>query len=269
MAKRLFLLLLLMVSFSLTGCSPGAASPGELAGNIAIAGSTSMQPLAEKLANAFMAENPKVAITVQGGGTDAGIKSVNEDVVDIGMASRELTPEEAALKKYSLAHDGIAIVVSPQNIVNNLSKTQLKDIFAGRLTNWSAVGGANKEIHVVTREAGSGTAVTFEEYVMLGEPLTRYAILEPSSGALRQTLSDEQAIAFLSFGYLDKDVKALSLDGVTANRANMKNGTYPLVRPFYFLTGREPDGAVKAFLDFCTGAEGQKIVDAEGYLTVK
>ena len=252
---------------TLSGCLPNI---GSIEGNesIAIGGLSSMQPLAEKLAKSFMDKNPKVAITVQDGGTSAGIKEASDDIIDIGMASREILPDESSLNSYLIAKDGIAIIVSPKNMVNNLTKDQLKDIFSVKITNWSEVDGTDQEIHVATREIGSGTAATFEYVVMSGEPITKYAILEPSSGALRQVVSDEQAIAFLSFGYLDKDTKSISLDGVSATNTNINNGSYPLVRPFYLVTKGEKTGEVKRFIDFCTGSDGQLVVATEGYLKV-
>jgi phosphate transport system substrate-binding protein len=188
------------------------------------------------------------------------------------MASRILLvedlQEETYVKSHLIAKDGIAIIVSPGNQVNNLTKEQVRNIFSGKITNWIEVGGKNREIHVATREIGSGTAASFEYFMMSGEPVTKYAILEPSSGALRQVVSDEQAIAFLSFGYLDEKTKAVSLDEVSATNANIINGSYPLVRPFYLMTRGEPAGEVKEFIDFCQGPEGQSIVEAEGYLKI-
>jgi len=249
----------------LSGCSGGGL------GSITEAGSSTVQPLAEKLAEAFKAENPDVGVTIQGGGTSVGIKSCNDGTVDIGAASRELKADEPNLVKHLIARDGIAIIVHPSNTVTGLTKEQVRDIFSGSITNWSQVGGQNKSIDVVAREEGSGTRTAFEEMVMGKDALVKAdAILQPSNGAIKTAVSsDSQAIGFISFGYIDSSVKALAIDGVAATEQNAKSGSYPVVRPLYFLTKTQPTGLVKDFIDFCAGTEGQKIVAEEGYITVE
>lgn len=251
----------LVAGMLLTGCSGGAAN------TITEAGSTTVQPLAEKLAEAFKAENPDVNITIQGGGSSVGVKSCNDGTVDIGAASRELKPGEPNLVKHLVASDGIAIIVHPSNPIAGLTKEQVRGVFAGNITNWSQIGGENKEIHVIAREEGSGTRGAFEELVMGEELIKTNAILLPSNGAVRTAVSSTpQAISFVSFGYIDSSVKALVINSVAATVENAKNGSYPILRPLYFLTKTQPTGLVKAFIDFCLGPEGQSIVAEEGYI---
>jgi phosphate transport system substrate-binding protein len=252
---------LLLTALTLTGCSGGASN------TITEAGSTTVQPVAEKLAEAYKAKNPDVAITIQGGGSSVGIKSCNDGTVDIGAASRELKSTEPNLIKHLIARDGIAIVTHPSNPVTGLTKEQVRGIFSGNITKWSQVGGQNKEIHVIAREEGSGTRTAFEEMIM-GDALVKAStILLPSSGAIRTAVSsDPQAIGFISFGYIDTSVKALTINSVAATAHNASDGTYPLVRPLYFLTKTQPTGLVKEFIDFCLGTEGQSIVAEEGYI---
>lgn len=270
---------ILVLSIIFTGCSGGTtaavqpeavaiSAAGELSGTITESGSTTVQPLAEKLAGEFMAKHPEVKVVIQGGGSSVGIKATNDGTVDIGAASRELTPSDPALIKHTLAFDGIAIAVHPSNPVSNLTITQVQDIFSGKITNWSRVGGAEKAVHVAAREEGSGTRIAFEEMVMGKDTaVVKNAILQSSNGALVQVIkSDPGSIAFLSFGYLEGGVKALSIDGVAATIDNAKNGTYPVVRPLYFLTKNEPAGLVKAFIDYCTGNEARETITAEGYI---
>jgi phosphate transport system substrate-binding protein len=255
---------LLVATFLLAGCSSG----GSL-GTINENGSTTVQPLAEKLAKAFEANNPGVKVDIKGSGTAAGITSVNNGLVDIGAASRELTPADPPLVKHLLARDGIAIIVPPSNPVTNLTKDQVIAIFAGNITNWSQVGGPNKGIDVMAREEGSGTRTAFQDLVMGKELIRADATLQNSNGALKTAVSnDPQAVGFLSLGYLDSSVKALAMNGVPATEENAKNDTYPVVRPLYFLTKQPPTGIVKDFIDFCTGPDGQKIVAQEGYITI-
>jgi phosphate transport system substrate-binding protein len=167
----------------IAGCTGGAERI------ITEAGSTTVQPLAEKCAQAFMSKNPDVTITIQGGGSSVGVKSTDEGTVDIGAASRELKDSEPSLIKHLLAKDGIAIVCHPSNSVTGLTKEQVKEIYAGNITKWSDVGGPDEDIHVVAREEGSGTRAAFEEMVMGEDTLiTETAILQPSNGALRTTI---------------------------------------------------------------------------------
>jgi phosphate transport system substrate-binding protein len=248
--------------------------PAEMGGAIGLAGSTTVQPVAEKLGTAFKAANPDVQIDVQGGGSSVGVKSAGEGTVDIGMASREVKDSEIdefpSLVIHTIARDGIAIVVHPGVAVDGLTVDQVRNIFSGAITNWSEVGGPDKAIVVVSREEGSGTRAAFEEMVMDEEVIVDTAILQPSNGAVKTTVSTtEDAIGFLSFGYLDTSVKALDIDGIAATVDNAKSGAYPIVRPLNMLTDGEPEGAVKAFLDFIFSAEGQAVVEEEGYLSVK
>jgi len=289
-------LLVLALVMALVGCNPAptaaptqsiptaaptqpipTAAPARLAGSISVAGSTTVQPLAEKLAEAFSAQNPDVQIDVQGGGSSVGVKSAGQGMVDVGMASREVKQSELeeypGLKVFTIARDGIAIVTHPDVPVDGLTKEQVRDIFAGEITNWSEVGGPDKSIVVVAREEGSGTRAAFQEMVMGGDegpPIADTAVLQPSNGAVRTTVSTTpDSIGFLSFGYLDQSVKALAIDGVEATEANAAGGAYPIVRPLNMMTRYEPTGVVKAWLDFILSDAGQAIVSEEGYIPVK
>jgi phosphate transport system substrate-binding protein len=191
------------------------------------------------------------------------------------MASREIKESELTeytnLQVYTIARDGIAIVVHPAVGVEELSREQVRGIFSGEVTNWQEVGGADAPIVVVSREEGSGTRGAFEELVMGGEAqITETAILQPSNGAVRTTVSGtELSIAYVSFGYLDENVKALTIEGVAATAANAKSGEYPVVRPLNMMTNGEPEGATAGWMDFILSDAGQAIVEEEGYLAVK
>jgi phosphate transport system substrate-binding protein len=245
----------------------------ELSGTVTVAGSTTVQPLAELLAGEFMGHNPDVEVTISGGGTSVGITSVNNGTVDIGAASRDLKSGEPELVEHLLARDGIAIVVAPGNAVTALTRAQVRDIYGGVVTNWKGVGGPDHAIDVVVRESGSGTRAAFEEMVMAKpEPavaVVSTALEQNSNGGVKQVVGgDPHAIGFISFGYVDSTVRALSIDGVEATDDNAKSGTYPIVRPLYFLTKGEPEGLVKEFIEFCLSDEGQAIVADEGYISI-
>ncbi len=260
-------LLVVVALVVLAGCSSGTS------GTITEGGSTTVQPLAEKLAAAFKLDNPDVEVIIGGGGSSVGVTACNDGTVDIGAISRELKADEPQLVKHLLARDGIAIVTSPGNPVTGLTKAQVRGIFGGTITNWSEIGGPNHSITVVAREEGSGTRAAFQEMVMdKPDPavqITDKAILLPSNGSIKQTVKgDKYAIGFISMGLVDTDVKALAIDGVAATEENAKSGDYPIVRSLYFLTKEQPTGLAKDFIDYCLSSEGQAIVSDEGYISV-
>ncbi|MGC9360633.1 MAG: phosphate ABC transporter substrate-binding protein PstS family protein [Anaerolineae bacterium] len=241
------------------------------AGQISAAGSTTVQPLAQLLGEAFTAQNPDVKIDVQGGGSSVGVKSAGQGAADIGMASREIKDSELEeypdLNIFVIAYDGIAAVVHPDVPVDDLTLEQVRDVFAGKITNWSELGGPDELIVVVAREEGSGTRAAFEELVMGEELIADTALLQSSNGAVRTTVSTTPfSIGFLSFGYLDESVKALSVDGVAPTVANVKAGSYSVFRPLNMVTNGAPEGVVKAWLDWIQGEVAQAIVVEEGYI---
>jgi phosphate transport system substrate-binding protein len=266
---------LLAAVLLLVACGGGASSGIRMSGEITVAGSTTVQPLAEVLGEAFTASHPDVRITVQGGGSSVGVKSAGEGTVDVGMASRAIQDSELQefpdLRVYTIARDGIAVVTHLDVPVDNLTTDQVREIFDGQITNWSEVGGPNTSIVVVSREEGSGTRAAFEEMVMGEEAIiVDTAILQPSNGAVKTTVSTTpDSIGYLSFGYLDETVKAIAVDDVPATEENAANGSYPVVRPLNMLTKGEPGELAGAWLDFILSADGQAIVSEEGYIAVQ
>lgn len=248
-----------------------------------LAGSTTVQPLAEKLAAEFSKANAGVKIDIQGGGTSVGVTSAGDGTVDIGNASRSLKDEEKKkypnLKEFTIAWDGIAVVVNPNVKLDNLTKDHVRDIFSGKVTNFKDVGGPDAPITIVSREEGSGTRTAFEDLVMAGKdangkdvktPIFEKAILQQSNGQIRTTVATtENSIGYLSFGFLDNSVKVLKFEGIDPTVANVKNKSYKVSRPLNMLTKGEPNPLAKAFIDYILSDEGQKLVVTEGYITIK
>ena len=261
----LTILSMILAVLSLSGCSGG-----DLKGTITEDGSTTIYPVAQKLANSFMERHPNVVIKTDVGGSGVGIADVDAGKVDLGAASRDLKPTDPALNKYLLGHDGIAIVTHPSNPITKLSKDEIVKIFSGEITNWSQIGGKDSKIIVVTRETGSGTLQSFQDLVMGQTNLTPYAISEPSNGELRTYVStNPEAISFLSVGYVDNTVDVVPVAGIAPTIENCKSGKYPFVRPLYFLTKSEAKGLVNEFIKFAQSKEGQNIVVDEGYLGIR
>jgi phosphate transport system substrate-binding protein len=287
--RTLFALLAVTLIVAMSGCQQATptmeptAAPEETeevsegpSGQLQLAGSTTVQPLAEQFAEAFMAQNPDVVVEVQGGGSSVGVTSAGEGTVDIGNASRNVKDSEfeefPELQVFTVAYDGIAVVTHPDTEIPSLSIEQVQDIFAGEITNFSAVGGPDAPITVVSREEGSGTRAAFEELVMEYNDseavITENALLQQSNGQVRTTVATTpNTIGYLSFGFLDESTSAVPIDEVEPTVANVKSGDYPIFRPLNMLTNGAPGDLAQAFLDFALSAEGQEIV-AEDYVSV-
>lgn len=240
---------------------------------ISVVGSTTVQPLAELLSEAYEGINPNILVTISGGGSSVGVKSASEQSADIGMASREIKDSEIEecpeIVIHTIARDGIAIVAYPDLDVDGITMEQARAIFAGEITDWSEVGGMAGYITVAAREEGSGTRSAFEDLVMDESLITETAILQPSNGAIRTTVATTPgSIAFISFGYLDNSTKPMAIDGTLPTAENVNSGSYPVVRPLNMVTYGEPTGAVSEWLEFIVGEDGQAIVAAEGYLPI-
>jgi phosphate transport system substrate-binding protein len=293
MRRNLFVLTILIVvgAMVFSACTPDLSVETEqptateeamdsgngLSGQLQLAGSTTVQPLAEVLAEAFMADHPDVTIEVQGGGSSVGVTSAGEGTVDIGDASRNVKDSEFEefpdLQVFTIAYDGIAIVTNPDLELPSLSIDQVKAIFAGEITNYSEVGGPDAEIVVVSREEGSGTRAAFEELVMEANDseavITETALLQQSNGQVRTTVSTTpDSIGFLSFGFLDESINTVAINGIEPMVENVVNGSYSIFRPLNMLTNGTPNELAQAFLDFILSSLGQEIV-AEDYIAVK
>ena len=240
-----------------------------------IAGSTTVLPIAEECARIFMENNPGSQVYVSGGGSSHGVKSVAEDVIDIGDASRDLKDSEKEqytdLVTHAIAKDGVAIIVHPSNPINDLTITQLQGIYTGEITNWKDIGGEDIEIMVVSREGGSGTRDCFEQVVLkpIEKDVTEYAIIQDSNGKVRTTIiGSEQGIGFISLGYVNSDVKAVKLDGTEPTIENIRSNDYAISRTLWMITKGNPDGNEQAFLDFVLSDQGQNIVSEVHYIAL-
>lgn len=245
----------------LSGCSNAAGTA------TIVAGSTSVQPYAEVLAEEFMVLNPDTEIDIQGGGSSAGITAAQTHSAAIGMSSRALKDEEKSLNCIEIARDGLVLIVNPKNPIQNLTMAQIRDIYEAKITEWSQVGGVESKINIIAREEGSGTRSAFTELVMGETEITPKAIVQDSNGSVRQLVSDDpNAIGFISLGLVNDKVKALHLDGIEASRENIMNGSYSLSRPFLFVTNGEPTDLAEQFIEFTLSVEGQKLLSNEGLI---
>ena len=249
----------------------GLSAGRSRAAEVTLAGSTSVEPFAELLAERYMQSHPDgPAINVQGGGSSAGIQAALSGAADIGMASRNLTSAEVAqgLTYQPIARDAIAIVVHPSNLVSDLTLAQVRDVFDGVINDWKDLGGQEGPIVVITREEGSGTRGAFQEMVMKDAQITPSALRQDSNGAVRVIVaSDRRAVGYISLGLVNSSVKALHLDGAMPSVEDVLNGSYGLSRPFLFLWRGELKPAARAFVDYVLSAEGQGQLAREGLVT--
>jgi phosphate transport system substrate-binding protein len=255
--KIMAMILVLTVALSAIGCSGDS-------GTLTLAGSTTVEPLAKKWADTYEAANSGVSISVQGGGSSAGVKGAAMETADIGMASREMKDSEKtefpSLITHHVAADGVAVVVHPSSSVSNLSLSEIQAIFAA---------GSDDTWTLINREEGSGTREVFEDNVMDGTEVGADAEYLASNGACKQKIaSTENAIGYISLGYVDSSVKAITIDNVVCSPDTCLDGSYPISRFLNFITMGEPEGLAKKFLDYCMSAEGQSIVAEEGYISI-
>ncbi|MCL6479578.1 MAG: phosphate ABC transporter substrate-binding protein [Peptococcaceae bacterium] len=247
----------LLISLALYGCGKGAGSKEN--GHtpvIRIAGSTSMMPISEKLARAYEARHPGVKIHIEGGDSSVGIRGVMEGILDIGSVSRSLTEEEKkSLRSYKITEDSVCIIVNEKNPVRELTINQVREVFSGKITNWSEVGGLNRPVTVISREKGSGTHNVFEDTVMgKGTAVDEKAVVMTSTGAvLGAVMRDVNAIGYVSSNYQAGDVRTLEIH-------TGEDKVFVLSRPLFYITPAGASELTRSYLEFCTGPEGKRIV---------
>ena len=242
-------------------------------GTLRIAGGTAHIPVMKEAAKRIMTFNGDIQISIAGGGSGVGLKQVGEGLVDIGNSGRKPTDEEInkyQLKIFKWAIDGVGVVVNPKNKVKALSKSQLIDIFSGKINNWKSIGGVDKPINVYTRDKASGTRAVFWKKALDKGEITAKANFVVSNGAMKSAISSNPyAIGYVSVGYIDKSVAPVALGGVVPTLENVKQGNYQIARGLYSNTKGEPSGLTKKFIDFIFSPEGQKIASEKGFIPVQ
>ena len=262
---------------TLAGCGSNTSSDSntssntEVTGTVSTDGSTSMEKVIGSLGEAFEAENSGITFTYNPTGSGSGITAVSEGRCDIGLSSRALTDEEkeSGLTETILALDGIAIIVNPENPVNDLSLEQIAQIYTGEITNWSEVGGSDSEIVLIGREAGSGTRDGFES-ITGTEDLCQYRQELTSTGDVITTVANNPgAIGYASLASISDTVKAITVDGVAPSEETVKDGSYVVQRPFVLVTKTDTplSEAAQLFFDYATSADVEDILTGAGVVS--
>lgn len=244
-----------------------------LEGRLDIAGGTAHIPVMTEAAKQIMRAHPRIRITVSGGGSGVGVQKVGEGLVDIGNTGRPISDEERdkfGLVSFPFAIDGVAVIVHPSNQVQGLTAGQVRDIFAGKISNWKEVGGPDRPIHLYNRDEASGTREVFWKKLLdKGEMSTKSNVV-PSNGGMKVAVGgDADAIGYLSIGYVDPSVSAVAIDGVAATQEKAQDGTYKVVRKLYMNTKKQPSKLAQTFIDYICGDAGAPLVQDAGYLPLK
>jgi phosphate transport system substrate-binding protein len=253
-----------------------AAVNGVWAGSININGSTTVLPIAQKVAEAYMKEHPDVSISVSGGGSGNGIKALIDGTTDVATSSRFIKDKEVqgAIEKgrypvpFAVAYDCIVPVVHPGNTLKNITIEQLRDIYTGKVKNWKEIGGPDSQVVVISRDTSSGTYEVWEEKVMNKERVYEGALLQASNGAVAQAVAkNKNAIGYVGFGYLNKELKALSVNGVVGNEQTTLSGQYPISRALFMFTQGWPQADVLNFINYMLNPKtGQTYVKEAGFV---
>ena len=239
-----------------------------VSGTVSTDGSTSMEKVIGALSESYMAANKDVTVNYNPTGSGAGITAVQEGTCDIGLSSRALKDEEkaAGLKETVLAYDGIAIIVHPDNPVSDLSIEQIAKLYTGEITNWKDVGGSDAEVVLIGREAASGTRDGFESITGTKDKCQYRQELTSTGDVITAVSQNPDAIGYASLAAIKDSVKALSVDGVTPSEATVKDGSYPVQRPFVLVTveGKALSAAAQSFFDYATSADAADIIAKAG-----
>ena len=275
MKKIIALLLTLMLTLSLAACGSDSNTDNSdnndsaaVTGTVSTDGSTSMEKVIGALGESFMAANEGVEFTYNPTGSGAGITAAQEGRCDIGLSSRALKDEEKAggLKETVLAYDGIAIIVNPENPVNDLTLDQIAKLYTGEITNWKDVGGNDAEVVLIGREAASGTRDGFESITGTKDKCQYRQELTSTGDVITAVSPNPDAIGYASLASIKDSVKTLNVDGVTPSETTVKDGSYKVQRPFVLVTveGKELTPVAQKFFDYITSPDAAAIIAKAG-----
>lgn len=282
--KKLLVLTTVLLLIGTTGCKE-QVDPNEPVGFIQVKGSDTIVNAAQEVAEEFMKDYPHVFVAVTGGGSGVGIASLINKTCNVATASREMKPKEIEVaikhgvtpKEFTVAYDGVAVIVNKDNPIDKLTIEDLHKIFTGKVKNWKEFGGKDLGIVTISREVSSGTHMYFkEEVVQLGkkggteEFSSETLLLSSSQAIVEEVAGNEGAIGYLGMGYTSERTKSLLVakdgTGYPPNVENVKQKKYPLSRGLYFYTNGEPNGVTKLFMDFTLGPKGQERFRNTGFV---
>jgi len=281
--KRLKTLAYITVGFSICLGLPSCTQPSktatqptnQLQGKLVLTGSSTVAPLTAEIGKQFESQHPNVRVDVQTGGSSRGIADARTGVANIGMASRSLKEEEKDLQAFSIARDGIGIIVHKDNSVKSLSNQQVIDIYTGKINNWQQVSGKNAPITVVNKAEGRSTLELFLDYFKLkNSDIKSSVVIGDNQQGIKTVAGNPNAIGYVSIGTAEfsikngDPIKLLPLNGIAATTENVKNGTFPLSRPLNLVTKTQPQGLEKAFIEFAQSPQVHDIVKKQDFVPI-
>jgi phosphate transport system substrate-binding protein len=256
--------------------APAANAAGQSSGKLTLTGSSTIAPLAAEIGKAFEAKHPGVRVDVQSGGSGRGITDARQGLADIGMVSRKLKDEEQDLKAFTIAKDGVCVILHSDNPVSQLSDQQIVDIYKGTITNWKDVGGNDAPITVVNKAEGRSTLELFVSYFKVeNKDIKAQVVIGDNEQGIKTVAGNPNAIGYVSIGTAEFDagqgvtIKLLPMNGIAASTENVRNDTFPIARPLNLVTKTEPQGLAKEFIDFARSAEATSIVKEQFFVPLE
>lgn len=242
---------------------------------LVITGSSTIAPLVSEIAKRFEEKQPGTRIDVQSGGSSRGINDVRSGLANIGMVSRSPKAEEADLKAFAIARDGVGIILNSANAITSLTNEQIVDIYTGRATDWNQVGGKAGPITVVNKAEGRSTLELFLHYFKLkASDIKAQVVIGDNQQGLKTIAGNPGAIGYVSIGTAEYEasngtpIKLLAVKGVEASVKNVENGTFPIARPLNLVTREEPQGLARAFIDFARSASVHYVVKEQYFVPI-
>ncbi len=263
-----------VLTTALAHADSNAENAQELNGKLVITGSSTVAPLVSEIAKRFEAQHSDVRIDVQMGGSSRGISDVKQKISDIGMVSRALKENEKNIMAFPIALDGITMIVHKSNPIDELKNKEIVDIYTGKITNWSEVGGNDAPITVVSKAEGRGTLDLFIKYFQIkSSDIKPHVIIGDNEQGVKTVSGNKNSIGFVSVGTAEYDagigipIKPLPLNGVAASTENIRNGNFPLSRKLNLVTNAKPDGLAEIFIEFANSKEVADIIEEQYFVT--
>jgi phosphate transport system substrate-binding protein len=243
---------------------------------LVLTGSSTVAPLAGELGKRFEELHPGVRVDVQTGGSSRGVTDARQGLADIGMVSRKLNPDEKDLHAFAIANDGISIILHQKNSLSKLSRSQIIDIYTGKITNWSEVGGDDAPITVVNKAEGRSTLELFcHHFKLKNSEIKAKVVIGDNEQGIKTVAGNPNSIGYVSIGTAEYDIahgspiKLLPIDGVEATSENVANGKFPLSRPLNLVTKSPPEGLVKEFIDFARSEKVHDLIREQSFVPLK
>ncbi|MDZ8050225.1 MAG: phosphate ABC transporter substrate-binding protein [Aulosira sp. ZfuVER01] len=248
---------------------------GKPQGKLVLTGSSTVAPLAAEIGKRFESSHPGVRIDVQSGGSSRGITDSRQGVADVGMVSRALKPDEKDLKAFTIARDGVTVILHKDNPVKSLTDKQVVEIYTGKVTNWQQVGGKSGTITVVNKAEGRSTLELFTHYFKLkNTAIKAQVVIGDNEQGIKTVAGNPNAIGYVSIGSAENSeankvpIKLLPVNGITATTANVQNNTFPIARPLNLVTKTQPQGLAKEFIDYAQSQQVSDIVKQQNFVLV-